>query len=347
MPELLVQNIESFHDNTKVLDGISLTLDKGEIGCLLGPSGCGKTTLLRVIAGLQPIAEGKVFLKETLLSSKKDQLATEQRNIGMVFQDFALFPHLNVYQNIVFGLSKLTKLQQKERATELLSLVNLSGAEKKYPHQLSGGQQQRIALARALAPKPDMLLMDEPFSSLDNELRISLAKEVRKILKSENITALLVTHNQDEAFSIADTVGVMQDGKLLQWDSATNLYHNPAYFSVAKFIGQSVFIKGKVTDNKKVKTELGEFSLRIDAKTEADVMMLVRPENLVYDPSSSSHFELVEQEFTGSDNLLTLKLDSNELVMCKVASYYHYPLGSKIGVRTEIKQAIVFERLAD
>ncbi|MDX1351691.1 MAG: ABC transporter ATP-binding protein, partial [Thiomicrorhabdus sp.] len=199
MPKLNIDAITATHQNTPIFDQLSLTLQDGEIGCLLGPSGCGKTTLLRCIAGLKTIDSGLIQLGERTLSQSGYSLPTEQRNIGVVFQDYALFPHMTIEQNIRFGIKHLTNKEQKSRLKSLLDLVGLGHVEQRYPHELSGGQQQRIALARALAPKPAALLLDEPFSGLDVELRESLAREVRTILKAEGITALMVTHNQNEA----------------------------------------------------------------------------------------------------------------------------------------------------
>ncbi len=198
-----------------IVDRLSLSLEPGEIGCLLGPSGCGKTTLLRAIAGFIPVSGGQVELHGKTVSSSQVQIPTEQREVGMMVQDFSLFPHLTVADNIRFGINRLPKKQQEERVKELLIRIGLNGYQNRYPHELSGGQQQRIALARALAPKPKLMLLDEPFSGLDAELREVLAHDVRRLLKEEGITALLVTHDQQEAFAMADKSGVMYSGLLL------------------------------------------------------------------------------------------------------------------------------------
>lgn len=206
------------------VDRVSLALSAGQIGALIGPSGCGKTSLLRAVAGLERIAEGCIRLGEDVLSEASAgrgvHLAPEKRQIGMVFQDYALFPHLTVAENVAFGLPRLGRAERERRVAEMLELVGLGPVASRFPHQLSGGQQQRIALARALAPRPRLLLLDEPFSNLDVELRERLAQEVRNILKQASITALLVTHDQFEAFAVADEIGVMQQGRLEQWDDA-------------------------------------------------------------------------------------------------------------------------------
>jgi iron(III) transport system ATP-binding protein len=220
----------------RVVDDLSLTLAAGEIGCLLGESGCGKTTILRAIAGFEPVLSGRILLNGTLMSSDTFHLPPEQRRIGMVFQDYALFPHLTVEKNIVFGLRKAPEATKRACVEKMLDLIKLPDIAHKYPHELSGGQQQRVALARALAPSPDLLLLDEPFSNLDVETRESLALDVRDILKQNGITAFLVTHNQMEAFALADRVGIMAMGEMQQWDVPSVVYHNPANQFVENFI---------------------------------------------------------------------------------------------------------------
>lgn len=344
MRELVVNQVKSAYDKTQILNGISLKLEAGEIGCLLGPSGCGKTTLLRSIAGLQTIKAGEIYLGDTLISSAKTNMPTEKRNIGMVFQDYALFPHMNIADNISYGIKKQKKAEQKQRIKELLELVGLPLIEKRYPHELSGGQQQRVALARALAPRPDILLMDEPFSGLDVELRESLAKEVRDILKTEGITALMVTHNQNEAFAMADSVGVINNGQLLQWDTPYNVYHEPADPFVADFIGQGMLIQGSICDCKGVHTELGLFKTQLPENTEKGqkVSVLVRPDDIVHDDDSEWQLEVVSRAFRGSHYLFTLKLPNDELIQCMSQSHHDHPTGSKIGVRIEMDHAVVY-----
>ncbi len=219
-----------------VVDDLSLSLGTGDIGCLLGASGCGKTTVLRAIAGFEPVRQGSITLDDTLLSSATEHLAPERRRVGMMFQDYALFPHLTVSGNVGFGLRRQATTARTQRVAEMLELVGLAASADNYPHELSGGQQQRVALARALAPAPDLLLLDEPFSNLDIDTRERLAFEVRDILKQTGHTALLVTHNQAEAFAIADRIGVMQAGRLAQWDTPYNVHHHPTTPLVAEFI---------------------------------------------------------------------------------------------------------------
>ncbi|GKT12977.1 MAG: iron(III) transport system ATP-binding protein [Thiomicrorhabdus sp.] len=344
MRELQIKQIKTTHQNTTIIDNISVHLKAGEIGCLLGPSGCGKTTLLRSIAGLQKLTEGEIYLGDQLVSSNQFHLAIEKRKVGMVFQDYALFPHMNIADNIRFGIEHQSRKQQQDRIHQLLELVNLAGKERRYPHELSGGQQQRVALARALAAKPQILLMDEPFSGLDVELRESLARQVRCILKTEGITALMVTHNQNEAFAIADSVGVMKDGELLQWDTPYNLYHQPNYPFIADFIGQGVLIKGSICGCRQVHTELGVLNTQLaeDHATGEKVSVLVRPDDIIHSDKSSWQLEVVSRVFRGSHFLFTLKLPNDEQVMCMSQSHHDHAVGSKIGIKLEMDHAVVF-----
>lgn len=225
-----------------VVNHLDLQLAQGHIGCLLGASGCGKTTVLRAIAGFEPLRDGTIHLNQRLLSSASETVVPENRNVGMMFQDYALFPHLSVEKNIAFGLRKRDKHHRRARTEEMLELVDLEDLAKRYPHELSGGQQQRVALARALAPEPSLLLLDEPFSNLDVDTRERLAFEVREILQKTGLTAILVTHNQAEAFAIADRIGVMQDGRIVQWDTAYGLHNNPVNEFVSDFVRREALL---------------------------------------------------------------------------------------------------------
>jgi iron(III) transport system ATP-binding protein len=341
---LEIEAVSVAYGTRAVVHDVSLGLQQFEIGCLLGPSGCGKTTLLRAIAGFEPVTRGNILINRQLMSFPGQETAPERRGIGMVFQDFALFPHLSVADNISFGIRSYKWREQGRRVEALLELVGLPGAGKRYPHELSGGQQQRIALARALAPRPHLLLLDEPFSSLDIELRESLAAEVRHILKEEGITGLLVTHDQHEAFAMADRVGVMEDGRLLQWDTAYNLYHQPAHRFVADFIGQGVLLPGKVLNQNEVETELAIITGKVPAgcRSGCPVEVLVRPDDIQHDDCSPRTAEVAERAFRGSHFLYTLRLDSGAEVLCLTPSHHEHPVGTRLGIRLEIDHLVVF-----
>lgn len=334
------------------VSGVSLGLRAGDIGVLIGPSGCGKTTLLRAIAGLEPVSGGEIHLSGQVVGSPHTQLAPEARRIGMVFQDYALFPHLDVGHNVGFGIHHLPRAAREARVREVLTLVGLEGNEARYPHELSGGQQQRVALARALAPRPQLLLLDEPFSNLDVELRERLAHEVRNILKAAQATALFVTHDQLEAFAIGDTIGVMHEGRLHQWDDAYTLYHRPATRFVADFIGHGVFAPATIREVGQqivVQTPLGELTDVAEcplpcafAGGECDV--LLRADDIVHDDDAPVKAEIIRKAFRGSEFLYTLRLAGGQTVLAHVPSHHDHRLGEWIGIRPEVDHVVTFNR---
>lgn len=334
----------------EIVHALSFTLARGDIGCLLGPSGCGKTTVLRAIAGFETLIEGRIALGGRELSRAGFTATPETRQVGVVFQDYALFPHLSVADNIAFGLRKLPSAERKSRVAQLLELVGLDTQGKQYPHELSGGQQQRVALARALAPKPDLLLLDEPFSNLDVDLRERLAIEVRDILKEIGTTAVLVTHDQHEAFAIADHIGVMQDGVIVQWDNAYNLYHRPGNRFVADFIGQGVFTRGTLDlPNQRVNIELGSLPLwqgvdvcATDEKDAQYVDVLLRADDVIHDDASPIQAEVVRKAFRGAEFLYTLKLPSGQKLLALVPSHHDHAIGESIGIRLEADHVVTF-----
>jgi iron(III) transport system ATP-binding protein len=342
--QLEARNVSVAYGDSLVVRDLSFVLEQGLIGCLLGPSGCGKTTLLRAIAGFEPVSAGEILLHGRRVSAPGDTLAPERRRVGMVFQDFALFPHLTVAQNVGFGLRRLGRRERKHRVAELLELVGLSQAARQYPHALSGGMQQRVALARALAPRPDILLLDEPFSSMDAELREQLAREIRALLEREGVTAILVTHDQLEAFAMADQIGVIANGRLHQWDTGFELYHEPADRFVADFIGQGVLLPAVVVDETRVETELGPVAgprphgLPPGAAAE----VLIRPDDLLYDESSPQRAHVVERAFRGAEYLYQLRLESDRRVLCLVPSHHQHAIGDEIGIRLEAEHLVVF-----
>ena len=349
---LQIQDVSfTYPDGTRVCEHLSFSVDEGEIGCLLGPSGCGKTTMLRLIAGFEHPRHGEIRVRDKLLADADRSLPPEARRIGIVFQDYALFPHLTVHRNIAFGLRNMATSAAVARVAEMLALVRLTPEAHKYPHEISGGQRQRVALARALAPQPDLLLLDEPFSNLDVELRESLGLEVRDLLRKLATPALLVTHDQHEAFSIADKIGVMYQGRIEQWDTAYNLYHRPASRFVADFVGQGVLMRGAVLEDGCIDTELGAMrptNLPIGSVASsryADV--LVRPDDILHDDLSPSQAEVVHKAFRGAEILYTLKLPSGAQVLSLVPSHHNHEIGQKIGIKLEIDHVVAFPAGAD
>jgi iron(III) transport system ATP-binding protein len=329
--------------------GLSFSLARGAIGCLLGPSGCGKTTVLRCIAGFETPRAGRILLNGVVVSSAQTSLPPEKRRIGMVFQEHALFPHLTAARNISFGISHQDLFEK--RVQELASLTGITELLDKYPHELSGGQQQRVALARALAPRPELLLMDEPFSNLDTDLRERLSHELREIIKASGATAVLVTHDQHEAFAMADEIGVVHAGRLEQWDSAYNLYHRPINRFVADFVGQGTFLPGKVLSPKQVEIELGVLDGDIPGACQigceacgkgclADV--LLRPDDVIHDDAAATQAEVVHKAFRGAEILYTLRLASGRKILAIVPSHHNHALGERIGIRLDVDHVVAF-----
>ncbi len=331
---------------------VSFGLAAGDIGVLIGPSGCGKTTLLRAVAGLEPVTAGEIRVSGQIVGSASVHVPAENRRIGMVFQDYALFPHLDVGGNIVFGLHQLPKPQRAARVAEVLELVGLPGTERRFPHELSGGQQQRVALARALAPKPQLLLLDEPFSNLDVDLRERLAHEIRGILKAAHATALFVTHDQLEAFAIGDVIGVMHEGRLHQWDDAYTLYHRPATRFVADFIGHGVFTQAtlrEVDNQVVVHTPLGDLTDMAEcplpsAFVAGECEVLLRADDIVHDDDAPVKAQILRKAFRGSEFLYTLRLKTGETVLAHVPSHHDHKIGEWIGIRAQVDHVVTFNR---
>jgi iron(III) transport system ATP-binding protein len=350
--QLEVRELRHGYDGAEVVRGLEFALERGAIGCLLGPSGCGKTTVLRCIAGFEPIRAGSIRLNGQLVSGEGANVPPEARRIGMVFQEYALFPHLDVAGNVAFGLRGASRAGRAARVRELAELTGLADALGRYPHELSGGQQQRVALARALAPAPELLLLDEPFSNLDVDLRERLSHEVRDIIKASGATAILVTHDQLEAFAMADEIGVMHEGRIEQWDSAYNLYHRPVNRFVADFVGQGVFLPARVLNARQVEIELG--TLEGDVPTGCQIGcdecgkgcrtdILLRPDDVVHDDASSLKAEVVHKAFRGAEILYTLKLGSGRRVLALVPSHHNHALGERIGVRLDVDHVVAFQ----
>lgn len=343
---LALRNLSCGYAGQRVVSELNLHLNAGDIGCLLGPSGCGKTTTLRAIAGFEAVQLGEISLAGEVISHPGFTLAPEKRRIGMVFQDYALFPHLTVAQNVAFGIRQHP--QRTQITGELLELVKLDQLGQRYPHELSGGQQQRVALARALAPEPQLLLLDEPFSNLDGELRRKLSQEVREILKLRGTSAILVTHDQQEAFAVSDHVGVFNQGRLEQWDTPFNLYHEPLTPFVASFIGQGYFIRGQLLSPDTVQTELGIIRgnrAYLWANGSA-VDVLLRPDDIIYDPDSPLQARIVAKTFLGATTLYRLQLASGSLLESILPSHVDLAIGQNLGIRIAADHLVVFQAIS-
>jgi iron(III) transport system ATP-binding protein len=344
-PLLSLSGVAHQYGAQTTFSDLSFNLEKGSIACLLGPSGCGKTTALRCIAGFEQVSAGEIHLAGEVVSSPQRLVPAQKRRIGMVFQDYALFPHLDISANIGFGLHQWDKVARQQRITEMLEVIGLLDLAQTYPHQLSGGQQQRIALARALAPKPELLLLDEPFSNLDVALRERLSLEVRDILKQQEATAILVTHDQHEAFAIADEIGLLNEGRIQQWDSAYQLYHEPVNRFVANFIGEGVLIPGRVSGNGQIEIALGivPAPLPTGCRIGDIVDVLIRPDDIIHDDASPTLATVTAKAFRGAEFLYSLKLDNGNRIVSLVPSHHNHALGEKIGIKLEIDHVIAFK----
>ena len=341
---LTLQNVHCEIAAQSVVRGVSFALEAGELGCLLGPSGCGKTTLLRAIAGFQSLSQGQVELRGRPVSSTTHSLPPEQRGLGFVFQDLALFPHLSVADNVGFGLQALTRGERGPRVRETLALFGLQDFAARYPHELSGGQQQRVALARSLAPRPDLLLLDEPFSSLDAHLRATLREELRGLLKRLGLAALLVTHDQDEAFAFADKIGVMHAGRLEQWDRSFDIYHRPVSPFVARFVGEGRFLRGHAFDAHSIDTTLGRLrsAAPLSMPPGAAVQVLIRPDDVQPDGQDGIETQVVAAAFRGAEIHYRLRLPDGEELSALFPSHLQHAVGERVWVRLDLEHVVVF-----
>ena len=325
----------------KVLD-FNLTIkNEGEIICLLGPSGIGKTTILRSIAGLQKIPKGKIFLKSKLISSETEHVEPEQRNIALSFQDNSLFPHYTILENINFGAKRNRETKYDFKVQELIKILHLEGLEDKYPHQVSAGEAQRVSLARSLMSKPELLLLDEPFSNVDESLKVELQQSIKKILKEKKITTIIVTHDSYEAFYMADYCGILLSQTMKQYDTPYNIHHYPNSIEVVNFLNRGTLVDAKVLDDKSVEHKClgvikGNFVKKYKKGTA--VKLLVQPEDLEHDDKSNLKLEIIDRKFRGTNFIYTLKTKNKDLIPVFVHSHHihQHEVEEKFGVKTPI-----------
>jgi len=341
-PILELRSVSCAYEPTRsAVRDISLSAREGEILCLLGPSGCGKTTILRAIAGFEPVRSGEIFLSDRLVSSSSDTIPTEERQIGMVFQEYALFPHLRAADNIAFGLRHLARPERERRIQEMLRLTGLEGLNRRYPHELSGGQQQRVALARALAQNPVVLLLDEPFSNLDPDMARRMRQDLLALLRRMKTTAILVTHDHDEAFAMADRIAVLNHGVLEQLDRPEMIYHLPATPFVADFVGQADFVTGRIQHGL-AHTELGEFPNTLGSAEGTSVVVMIRPDDVHLIPNTSAEPRIVARQFRGSENLYAVRLGSGQIIHSSASSTSVYSEGTAVEIRVAAMHTVLF-----
>lgn len=339
---LELRSVSCAYDPSRpAIKDISFSIREGEILCLLGPSGCGKTTVLRAIAGFEPVRSGQIVLSDRLVSSSTETVPTEERRVGMVFQEYALFPHLRVADNIAFGLHHLSRAERTCRVQEMLRLTGLEGLERRYPHELSGGQQQRVALSRALVQNPVLLLLDEPFSNLDPDMASRMRQDLHSLLRRTKTTTILVTHDHEEAFAMADRIAVLNRGEIEQLEAPELIYHLPATRFVADFVGQADFVTGEIRQGL-VHTELGEFPNTIDGAEGSHVMVMIRPDDIHLVPNKSANSRIVARQFRGSENLYTVQLPSGQLVHSSESSTSVYHEGTAVELRVSATHTVLF-----
>ena len=328
-------------DRHPAVDTLTLTVQQGEILALLGPSGCGKTTTLRLIAGFETPDSGSVVIRGETMAGPRRWVPPEARGVGIVFQDYALFPHLTVAQNVGFGLKPLGPSARQERLGQILELVGLQSFRNRFPHELSGGQQQRVAVARVLAPAPALVLLDEPFSNLDADLRAQMREEVEKLLRNTGTTGIFVTHDQEEAFTLSDRVGVLNEGRLEQLDTPERIYHHPATPFVAEFVGAADFLPGLVT-TQGIVTELGIFANTEGGDIGEKVKVMLRPDDVSFIPSPDGQGVIVRRYFRGSENLYSIRLPSGHRVHSSQASSSVYPNGTRVRAEAHLIHVVTF-----
>ena len=346
--KLIISDLSlEYKDKNKVLSDINFDIEESEIGCILGPSGCGKTSLLRAIAGFEDINSGTILKDGVCISNNLENTPVQNRQMGMVFQDYALFPNMDIKSNIAFGIKNQTNNDKDKRVNYLLDLVNLKQQKNKFPHELSGGEQQRVALIRALAPSPEILLLDEPFSNIDADIKEELVSDVRDLLKELSITSIIVTHDQYEAFNIADKVAIMNCGKIEQIGTPYNIYHKPVNKFVADFIGLGVFLPINKKSNGKLETPLGILDkdrINYDISKIENLEMLIRPDDIIHNDTSKLEAVVIEKQFRGAEFLYKLLYNGEYPLLCYAPSHHDHKIGESIGIDVDIEHYVIFEK---
>ena len=342
--KLDLESVKIILDSKVVLDNVNLKIDTGEIVSLMGSSASGKTSLIRSIAGFHNITSGVIKIDNQVIDDSNKYIDVAKRNVGVIFQDLALFPHLTVRENIYFGLNALDNVQKRKRAEKLENLLSIENIVNKYPNQISGGQQQRVAIARAIAPKPNLLLLDEPFSALDYELKDNLMSDIKKLIKSENITAMLITHSAEEAFKMSDKIAFISDSTITQYSDPYDIYHRPSSREIANFFGLSSYIKAKIVDSSHVECKLGKFVSNIGQNKVGDeVDLLIRPDDIIHDDDSLFSAKVIGKKFRGADFLYELELKDKQKIFCYAPSHHNHEINEVIGITLDLDHLIFFD----
>jgi iron(III) transport system ATP-binding protein len=341
--KLNLQSVGIVLDSKVILDDVNLKIDTGEIVSLMGSSASGKTSLIRSIAGFHNITSGMIQIDGEIVDDSISRSDVAMRNVGVIFQDLALFPHLTVRENICFGLNNVDSAQQQNRAKKLEDLLSIENITDRYPNQISGGQQQRVAIARAIAPKPNLLLLDEPFSALDYELKDNLMNDIMKLIKSENITAILITHSAEEAFKMSDKIAFISNNTITQFANPYDMYHRPNSKEIANFFGISSYITAKITDSSHINCILGDFVGMVDQYNKDDkVELLIRPDDIIHDDNSLFSAKVTEKTFRGSDFLYKLELKDGQNIFCYAPSHHNHQVNEVIGIKLDLDHLVIF-----
>jgi len=341
--KLNLQSVGIVLDSKVILDDVNLKIDTGEIVSLMGSSASGKTSLIRSIAGFHNITSGMIQIDGQIVDDSISRSDVAMRNVGVIFQDLALFPHLTVRENICFGLNNVDSAQQQNRAKKLEDLLSIENITDRYPNQISGGQQQRVAIARAIAPKPNLLLLDEPFSALDYELKDNLMNDIMKLIKSENITAILITHSAEEAFKMSDKIAFISNNTITQFANPYDMYHRPNSKEIANFFGISSYITAKITDSSHINCILGDFVGMVDQYNKDDkVELLIRPDDIIHDDNSLFSAKVTEKTFRGSDFLYKLELKDGQNIFCYAPSHHNHQVNEVIGIKLDLDHLVIF-----